>query len=1016
MKKGMLKRILAGVMTFALVFMSVDAGCVTALAADLENPLVIHHNTGRADVEMVSVSIDVLDKVENSDYIKLDGTNYGSNYYDNEWEKYSTYYYYNQLPDDYKEVWDKLNKVCLSYLNTTVEADYIQFGDGTDGYYTSQVDMPEGTTKEDMKLFYDLFVMSNPQYYFVANGMIYAEDFSSIGLQVYQDFANGAERTAATELFKTKIDLAIETINQGITAEDKLLLAHDYIVDNVSYDKLIISDGYIDYDEEQAAYSQSAYSALCLNLTVCAGYSEAMQLLCNGVGIDTICVTSNDHQWNKVRMNDSWYNIDVTWGDQEYTDGSVATYYQYYARNDEFYETDEEDEHDSHIALALWEDRAPECTLDATPENAWTAPGTYPMISSTTATPIISAVSSTDGYSVTITSTTENAVIYYTVDGTEPSSAASKSYIYDEPFTVAEGTVVKAIAVCNEKLDSAVVNKKAIEEISLEVKIADIADQTYSGVAIEPILTITAGNASLEKGTDYTVEFKNNVNAGTASAEITFIGDYSEVEKVTKEFKIIPKTLTIANIAAIPDQKFASKNIEPELTITDGEYNLLEGTDYEVLFENNYSLTSEESKAKAVVTFKGNYDGEVTITFEIVARTLEDFTVEEVPKQQQYTGELIEPKPVIKDGAYTLVEGTDYILSYLSNYQVGTAKIQIVFLGVYNDLGTQEIEFEITPVQISSDKITVVDRDDDKIEAFIYTGEPIKLDNIIKVIVDGIYEDDVVGYEIVYVPEDGEENADNINAGKVTYKVILKGNYVGEYIGTFTIVPVDASELVIAPIANQTHTGEAIKPSLLILYNELVLEEGKDYTITYSNNIEVGDATGIVTFIGNYDGEAEVEFKIVEAEPEDITSDKVDINAETGYVSKITAGTTVADLLTALGDTQSVKIMKNDQEVKTEAFVGTGMTICVMKGTEVTKTYTIIVTGDTNGDGKISITDMIALKAHLLNKESLSGANAKAADVAGSTDGGDGKVSITDFIKVKAHLLNKETISGVAVK
>ena len=107
---------------------------------------------------------------------------------------------------------------------------------------------------------------------------------------------------------------------------------------------------------------------------------------------------------------------------------------------------------------------------------------------------------------------------------------------------------------------------------------------------------------------------------------------------------------------------------------------------------------------------------------------------------------------------------------------------------------------------------------------------------------------------------------------------------------------------------------------------------------------------------------------------------------------------------------------KGDQEVKNDAFVGTGMTICVMKGSEVAKTYTIIVTGDTNGDGKISITDMIALKAHLLNKESLSGANAKAADVAGSTDGGDGKVSITDFIKVKAHLLNKETISGVAVK
>lgn len=1002
MKKGMLKRILAGVMTFALVFMSVDAGCVTALAADLENPEdVVQFNKGLLPMKLVPATgaAEGTQSVENKGYVEK---NYESAYYNNEWDKYSSYYFYNQLSNEEKNVWNQLYDMYLSYLvsNEDITAEYIV--------------LPDNMTIEEGTAFARKFVCSNPQFFFLSNEISYYQDSSetymkSIYLVPYDFFVSGVARESATTEFKEEIELGLDYVAQGDDEQSKLLLAHEYVANHVSYDNNIIIGG-ITSEEDETAYTQSAYSALCMGLTVCAGYSEALQLLCNGSGIDAVSVTSLDHQWNKVRVDDSWYNVDVTWADQEPQSGESWIWYKYYGRNDTFYESDSA----SHIVEEFWNTVLPECTLDINSTDQ--EPGSFSEIVIITTSPVISLEKVSDGYSVTITSTTENAVIYYTVDGTEPSSATSKSYIYEEPFTVAEGTVVKAMAVCNEKLDSAVVNKKAIEEISLEVKIADIADQTYSGVAIEPILTITAGNASLEKGTDYTVEFKNNVNAGTASAEITFIGDYSEVEKVTKEFKIIPKTLTIANIAAIPDQKFASKNIEPELTITDGEYNLLEGTDYEVLFKNNYSLTSEESKAKAVVTFKGNYDGEVTITFEIVARTLEDFTVEEVPKQQQYTGELIEPKPVIKDGAYTLVEGTDYILSYLSNYQVGTAIIQIGFMGVYNDLGTQEIEFEITPVQISSDKITVVDRDDDKIEAFIYTGEPIKLDNIIEVIVDGIYEDDVVEYEIVYVPEDGEENADNINAGKVTYKVILKGNYVGEYIGTFTIVPADASELVIAPIANQTHTGEAIKPSLLILYNELVLEEGKDYTITYSNNIEVGDATGIVTFIGNYDGEAEVEFKIVEAEPEDITSDKVDINAETGYVSKITAGTTVADLLTALGDTQSVMIMKNDQEVKNDAFVGTGMTICVMKGSEVAKTYTIIVTGDTNGDGKISITDMIALKAHLLNKESLSGANAKAADVAGSTDGGDGKVSITDFIKVKAHLLNKETISGVAVK
>ena len=66
--------------------------------------------------------------------------------------------------------------------------------------------------------------------------------------------------------------------------------------------------------------------------------------------------------------------------------------------------------------------------------------------------------------------------------------------------------------------------------------------------------------------------------------------------------------------------------------------------------------------------------------------------------------------------------------------------------------------------------------------------------------------------------------------------------------------------------------------------------------------------------------------------------------------------------------------------------------------------------GDINGDGKINITDMIAVKAHVLKKSILSGVYANAGDV-----NGDGKVNITDFIKIKANLLGKDTILGVPI-
>ena len=78
-------------------------------------------------------------------------------------------------------------------------------------------------------------------------------------------------------------------------------------------------------------------------------------------------------------------------------------------------------------------------------------------------------------------------------------------------------------------------------------------------------------------------------------------------------------------------------------------------------------------------------------------------------------------------------------------------------------------------------------------------------------------------------------------------------------------------------------------------------------------------------------------------------------------------------------------------------------------GNTVLQTLTIVVTGDTNGDGKVTITDMLAVKSHLLGKVKLNGAAAKAADTSG-----DKSISITDFIQIKAFLLGKGSIKPQA--
>ena len=79
------------------------------------------------------------------------------------------------------------------------------------------------------------------------------------------------------------------------------------------------------------------------------------------------------------------------------------------------------------------------------------------------ATPTITAASTFTGSktSVVLSCATDNAVIHYTLDGSEPTAS---SQIYAEPFHVTGSCIVKAYAVCTDYLDSEIASF-AIEKV-----------------------------------------------------------------------------------------------------------------------------------------------------------------------------------------------------------------------------------------------------------------------------------------------------------------------------------------------------------------------------------------------------------------------------------------------------------------------------------------------------------------------------------------------------------------------
>ena len=107
--------------------------------------------------------------------------------------------------------------------------------------------------------------------------------------------------------------------------------------------------------------------------------------------------------------------------------------------------------------------------------------------------------------------------------------------------------------------------------------------------------------------------------------------------------------------------------------------------------------------------------------------------------------------------------------------------------------------------------------------------------------------------------------------------------------------------------------------------------------------------------------------------------------------------TTVAEFKQNVEANREITIIDNNgNKLEDDDIIGTGMTIKVGEELE----YTLIVRGDINGDGKITITDIARIKLHLIEKEILTGADFIAADL-----NNDEALTVTDLAQIKLIFL-----------
>ncbi len=114
---------------------------------------------------------------------------------------------------------------------------------------------------------------------------------------------------------------------------------------------------------------------------------------------------------------------------------------------------------------------------------------------------------------------------------------------------------------------------------------------------------------------------------------------------------------------------------------------------------------------------------------------------------------------------------------------------------------------------------------------------------------------------------------------------------------------------------------------------------------------------------------------------------------------------TIANAINSASAGSLVSIKNKSGAMINNGAVATGMTITI-KEEGVTTTYTVIIRGDSNGDGRVSTLDYVFIKNHILKISTLNGIYASAADI-----NRDGRVSTLDYVMVKNQILGISNIN-----
>ncbi len=247
----------------------------------------------------------------------------------------------------------------------------------------------------------------------------------------------------------------------------------------------------------------------------------------------------------------------------------------------------------------------------------------------------------------------------------------------DYSVSIEEGTssaFVITVTGMNKYSGTIKANASHATALISDCSVQELSAMDYTGSAITQNIVVYQSTgettAELKEGTDYTVEYSNNVNAGVASVTIIGIGDYAGT--IGNEFEINALDASSYSVLSTDldyiiygeSSEYASYDSATNahtliFNISAGTNTLVENTDYTVAYTNNTACGT----MTYTITYQGNYSGTKSGSLYLVEKYLNIYDTYGINFNDTFEGELDESGNASIDSYFTdlLADYGDYI-------------------------------------------------------------------------------------------------------------------------------------------------------------------------------------------------------------------------------------------------------------------------------------------------------------------------------------------------------------------